>query len=65
MSASGKVYAISAEAEKQELQPGKPTPSSDGWWGTGWFWGEDETVDFVEIAPREHLSWGEKYLLFD
>jgi len=59
LSASGKIYALSAEASKQKLRPGEPTPSSDSWWGTGWFWGEDETVDFAEITPREHLAWGE------
>ena len=61
LSASGKVYALSAEASKQEIRPGTPTPSSDGWWSTGWFWGEDETVDFVEVTPDNHLGWGEKY----
>ncbi|KAF8061531.1 regulator of chromosome condensation 1/beta-lactamase-inhibitor protein II [Lyophyllum atratum] len=65
LSASGKVYALASEADKQELRPGAPTPSSDSWWGTGWLWGEDETVDFVEIAPRETLSWGEKIVSID
>ncbi|KAH0584302.1 putative E3 ubiquitin-protein ligase HERC4 [Termitomyces sp. J132] len=60
LSASGKVYALSTESAKQTLRPGAPTPSSDSWWGTGWLWGEDETVDFVEITPEETLSWGEK-----
>ncbi|KAG6886012.1 hypothetical protein C0993_006128 [Termitomyces sp. T159_Od127] len=60
LSASGKVYALSTKSSKQTLRPGAPTPSSDSWWGTGWFWGEDETIDFVEITPAEHLSWGEK-----
>ncbi|KAG6872807.1 hypothetical protein C0995_006406 [Termitomyces sp. Mi166 len=62
LSASGKVYALSTDSAKQTLRPGTPTPSSDSWWGTGWFWGEDETVDFVEITPTEHLSWGEKII---
>ncbi|KAG6919984.1 hypothetical protein DXG01_013333 [Tephrocybe rancida] len=62
LSASGKVYALSTESAKQTLRPGAPTPSSDSWWGTGWLWGEDETVDFVEIAPAEHLAWGEKFV---
>ncbi|KAG6866103.1 hypothetical protein C0991_008855 [Blastosporella zonata] len=65
LSASGKVYALSTNAAKQALRPGAPTPSSDSWWGTGWFWGEDETVDFVEIAPADHLSWGEKIVSID
>ncbi|KAG5635130.1 hypothetical protein H0H81_012342 [Sphagnurus paluster] len=62
LSASGKVYALAAQASKQELRPGAPTPSSDGWWGTGWLWGEDECVDFVEITPKEHLTRGEKFI---
>lgn len=33
-----------------------PTPSSYPWWSTGWFWGEDETVDFVEIKPKDGLN---------
>ncbi|KAG6832413.1 hypothetical protein H0H87_001573 [Tephrocybe sp. NHM501043] len=65
LSASGKVYALSTNSTKQVLRPGTPTPSSDSWWGTGWFWGEDETVDFVEIAPAEHLMWGEKIVSID
>ncbi|KAF5387108.1 hypothetical protein D9615_001862 [Tricholomella constricta] len=48
LSASGKVYAISTEAAKQELRPGSPTPSSDSWWGTGWL--------FVSIeAGNDHV----------
>ncbi|RDB24241.1 Protein FMP25, mitochondrial [Hypsizygus marmoreus] len=62
LSASGKVYSLASEAAKQELRPGAPTPSSDSWWGTGWFWGEDETVDFVEVTPNAHLKWGEKFI---
>ncbi|KAG6813628.1 hypothetical protein H0H92_009246 [Tricholoma furcatifolium] len=65
LSASGKVYALSTDSAKQKLRPGSPTPSSDSWWGTGWFWGEDETVDFVEIVPNEHLAWGEKIVSID
>lgn len=53
---------LATNAKSQELRPGVPTPSSDSWWGTGWLWGEDETVDFVQIAPREPLGWGESYV---
>ncbi|KAG6896734.1 hypothetical protein C0992_006451 [Termitomyces sp. T32_za158] len=60
LSSSGKVYALSTKSPKQTLRAGAPTPSSDSWWGTGWFWGEDETIDFVEVTPAGHLSWGEK-----
>lgn len=62
LSASGKIYVLATDAKSQELRPGVPTPSSDSWWGTGWLWGEDETVDFVQIAPREPLGWGESFV---
>ncbi|KAG6821176.1 hypothetical protein H0H93_005396 [Arthromyces matolae] len=65
LSASGKVYVLSTQAALQTLRPGAPTPSSDSWWGTGWLWGEDETVDFAEITPAEQLSWGEKIVSID
>ncbi|KAF9466301.1 regulator of chromosome condensation 1/beta-lactamase-inhibitor protein II [Collybia nuda] len=65
LSASGKVYALAADATSQELRTGSPTPSSDSWWGTGWLWGEDESVDFVELTANEHLGWGEKFISID
>ncbi|KAF8162931.1 regulator of chromosome condensation 1/beta-lactamase-inhibitor protein II [Crassisporium funariophilum] len=56
LSASGKVYTLAADVLQQELRTGAPTPSSDSWWGTGWFWGEDETIDFAELHPAEKLG---------
>ncbi len=44
----------------QELPTGSPTPSSNPWWGTGWFWGEEEQVDFAEITAHEKLKRNEK-----
>ena len=60
LSASGHVYVLAASAAQQKLAPGAPTPSSTPWWGTGWQWGEEETVDFAQLNPREKLAWGEK-----
>lgn len=59
LSASGKVYVIATDAMEQELRTYAPTPASDSWWGTGWFWGEDECVDFAEVTPAEPLAWRE------
>ncbi|ETW85478.1 Chloroperoxidase [Heterobasidion irregulare TC 32-1] len=60
LSASGKLYVLSAQAAAQSLSPGTPTPSSSPWWGTGWMWGEDVSIDFAEVAPAHKLAWGEK-----
>jgi len=48
----------------QEHSAGRPTPSSDSWWGTGWLWGEDETIDFAELTAAENLGWRESYVHF-
>jgi hypothetical protein len=61
LSASGKVYVSSTTSAKQALAPGKPTPSSSPWWGTGWLWGEDANVDFAEVTPNVALSRGERF----
>ncbi|KDR81766.1 hypothetical protein GALMADRAFT_60407 [Galerina marginata CBS 339.88] len=61
LSASGKVYTLAADVLRQELGAGSPTPSSDSWWGTGWLWGEDETVDFVELQPSDDLGRRERF----
>ncbi|TFK42956.1 regulator of chromosome condensation 1/beta-lactamase-inhibitor protein II [Crucibulum laeve] len=61
LSASGKIYALATNAAAQELRPGAPTPASDSWWGTGWLWGEDEIIDFAEIAPKDSFAWGESF----
>ena len=37
-----------------------PASASTPWWGTGWFWGEEEEIDFVELTPKESLARGEK-----
>lgn len=60
LSASGRVYCFSSGVLNQGLRPGAPTPASDSWWGTGWLWGEDEDIDFVEVAPTNALAWREK-----
>ena len=60
LSASGHIYVLSASAANQELPVGTPTPSSTPWWGTGWMWGEEEAVDFVEVTPHEKLARKER-----
>ncbi|KAI0049695.1 RCC1/BLIP-II [Auriscalpium vulgare] len=62
LSTSGKIYVTSARSAQQNLSPGAPTPSSDSWWGTGWLWGEDVGVDFLELAPSQKLAWGERFV---
>jgi alpha-tubulin suppressor-like RCC1 family protein len=61
LSASGKVYALATEAEKQ--RPPVKDSMLDSWWNINWFWGESQTVDFVEVTPKEALAWGEKYAI--
>jgi hypothetical protein len=63
LSAYGKVYALATDAEKQNAPAKGFTRNS--WWGVGWLLGKDETVDFVEITPKEALTWGEKCEIFD
>ena len=60
LSASGRIYTLSSEQSKQELPTGGQTPASTPWWGTGWIWDEEQTVDFAEIKPDNHLKRGEK-----
>ncbi|KZT03491.1 RCC1/BLIP-II [Laetiporus sulphureus 93-53] len=62
LSASGRIYVLSSSASEQSLAPGTPTPASSPWWGTGWYWGEEEDVDFVELLPNEKLGWKEKFV---
>ncbi|KAF9476343.1 RCC1/BLIP-II [Pholiota conissans] len=62
LSASGRVYVLATNSLKQEYKPGAPTPSSDSWWGTGWFWGEDEAIDFAEVLPAEPFGWRESFV---
>ncbi|KAG2158456.1 regulator of chromosome condensation 1/beta-lactamase-inhibitor protein II [Suillus bovinus] len=64
LSASGKIYVIAANAEQQQKPSPKPLPASTtSWWGTGWIWGaQGNAIDFAEIAPRQKLGWGEKFV---
>ncbi|KAJ3476287.1 hypothetical protein NLI96_g11263 [Meripilus lineatus] len=62
LSASGRIYVLASSVTHQELSPGAPTPASTPWWGTGWFWGEEEDIDFAEITPCERLEWKEKFV---
>lgn len=62
LSASGRVYIISAEACRQTLAPpGAPTPSRAARWGAGWVWGDEGGVQHAEIVPAQKLAWGERY----
>ncbi|KIP09277.1 hypothetical protein PHLGIDRAFT_23026 [Phlebiopsis gigantea 11061_1 CR5-6] len=62
LSTSGHIYALSSRQADQQLAPGQPTPASTPWWGTGWLWGEEENVDFAQIAPSEKLGRGERFV---
>ncbi|KAL4067689.1 regulator of chromosome condensation 1/beta-lactamase-inhibitor protein II [Scleroderma citrinum] len=59
LSSSGKVYAFVANEEQQKRLVG---PTNSSWWGIGWLWGGDQTtIDFVELLPREKLNWREYF----
>ncbi|KAI0255373.1 regulator of chromosome condensation 1/beta-lactamase-inhibitor protein II [Lactifluus subvellereus] len=60
LSASGKVYVISAQTPQQSASA--PTPSSTLWWGTGWLWGEKAGAQHSEIVPAQTLAWGERII---
>ncbi|KAF7796898.1 hypothetical protein EIP86_008083 [Pleurotus ostreatoroseus] len=62
LSASGRIYVLSANTTQQELPAGAPTPSSNPWWGTGWLWGEEEQIDFAEVTAHEKLGHGETFV---
>ncbi|KAI0831122.1 RCC1/BLIP-II [Trametes gibbosa] len=62
LSASGRIYMLSSRQADQALSTGAQTPASTPWWGTGWLWGEEEEVDFVEITPSEHLKRSERFV---
>ncbi|RXW17978.1 hypothetical protein EST38_g7882 [Candolleomyces aberdarensis] len=61
LSASGHIYVFAANVIDQVLTPGAPTPASDGWWGTGWLWGEDENIDFAQVTSNDKLNRREKF----
>ncbi|KAF8892587.1 regulator of chromosome condensation 1/beta-lactamase-inhibitor protein II [Infundibulicybe gibba] len=56
LSASGTVYAFSSETSRQAI-----TQSRTPWWGTGWY-EEEERIDYIEIAPKEKLGRGERFV---
>lgn len=61
MSKSGRIYVLSAESSQQSSKPlGVSLPVTSAWYRPGWLLGKDEPVDFAEILPKEHVSWGEK-----
>ncbi|EGN95495.1 hypothetical protein SERLA73DRAFT_186528 [Serpula lacrymans var. lacrymans S7.3] len=63
LSASGKIYVFAAKAGQQKSPVGAPTPSSTPWWGTGWFWGEEEAaIDFAQLTPKEAFGWKERFV---
>jgi alpha-tubulin suppressor-like RCC1 family protein len=61
LSSSGHIYVLASRALDQIKAPGAPTPSSDGWWGTGWLWGEDQAANFAQLTSNEPLNWREKF----
>ena len=60
LSASGHIYVLSSRRDEQALPTAAQTPASTPWWGTGWLWGEEETVDFAQVTPNEKLKRGER-----
>lgn len=62
LSASGRIYVVAANEERQKL-PIHWTPSTTSWWIPGWLEREQQTIDFVEILPKEKLNWGETSVL--
>ncbi|TFK28684.1 RCC1/BLIP-II [Coprinopsis marcescibilis] len=61
LSASGHIYVFAREMAKQVHAPGTPTPASDSWWGTGWLWGEDANIDFIQLESNDKLERGERF----
>ncbi|TBU32306.1 RCC1/BLIP-II [Dichomitus squalens] len=62
LSASGHIYVLSSRREEQALPIAAQTPASTPWWGTGWLWGEEETVDFAQVTPTDKLKRGERFV---
>ncbi|KAK7693272.1 hypothetical protein QCA50_002839 [Cerrena zonata] len=62
LSASGRIYTLASEQAKQQLATGAQTPASTPWWGTGWLWDEEQTVDFAEIKSDGNLKRGETFI---
>lgn len=58
LSASGRIYVFAANKERQKLSI-LQTTSRTPWWVSGWIGREQETIDFVEIFPKEKLDRGE------
>ncbi|KAI9508842.1 RCC1/BLIP-II [Russula earlei] len=61
LSASGRVYVISAEAAQQSL-PSMRSSSSTSRWGTSWLWSDDVGIQYSEIVPAQKLAWGERII---
>ena len=62
LSASGRIYVFAANEEQQKLRI--PRTSSTTPWGVfNWTGREQQTIDFVEIFPKEKLNWGETSVL--
>lgn len=62
LSASGKIYVFAANEEQQKL-PIPRTSSTMPWGVSGWTGREQQTIDFVEVFPKEKLNRGETSVL--
>ncbi|KAF9452253.1 RCC1/BLIP-II [Macrolepiota fuliginosa MF-IS2] len=61
LSASGKVYVLAADALDQAT-PVNKLPTNNSWFGTGWLLGNGKNIQYQELAPKENLSWNEKFI---
>ncbi|KAF8631424.1 hypothetical protein AX17_005101 [Amanita inopinata Kibby_2008] len=60
LSESGKVYILSSISSNQHRRTGSLSSARNSWWGAEWIWGKGDSVDFVEVVPREKLAWNER-----
>ncbi|OCH95595.1 RCC1/BLIP-II protein [Obba rivulosa] len=62
LSKSGNIYVISSSSAEQTRPAAAKRSAGSSWWGSGWFAGDNSSVDFAEIVPNEKLNGGEKFV---
>ncbi|THU99335.1 RCC1/BLIP-II [Dendrothele bispora CBS 962.96] len=63
LSSSGKIYASDLSNLSKQQLPVTATDTNSSWWSTSWITGKQASSSgFVEVSPREGLSWGEKFV---
>ncbi|KAF8626336.1 hypothetical protein AX15_004995 [Amanita polypyramis BW_CC] len=60
LSTTGRVYALSLVSSEEGLHQSDSTSASNSWWGASWFGGKGESIEFIEVIPKQKLSWGER-----